>query len=74
MHVLCGQLSRLGSVCADLKPSNVLLVSSRKDRRGFVAKVSDFGQSQVGSQVLEHAAVGRRQPAHLSTSLMVVAA
>jgi len=31
----------------DLKPKNILLRASDKDRRGFVAKVSDFGLSQV---------------------------
>lgn len=31
----------------DLKPKNVLLKSGVLDRRGFVAKVSDFGLSQV---------------------------
>eukprot|EP00198_Chlamydomonas_reinhardtii_P004803 XP_001694139.1 predicted protein [Chlamydomonas reinhardtii] len=31
----------------DLKPKNILLRSSNKDRRGYVAKVSDFGLSQV---------------------------
>ncbi|KXZ56331.1 hypothetical protein GPECTOR_1g292 [Gonium pectorale] len=31
----------------DLKPSNVLLVSSLDDPRGFVAKVSDFGLSRI---------------------------
>ncbi|GFH13454.1 protein kinase domain-containing protein [Haematococcus lacustris] len=30
----------------DLKPANVLLMNSRKDRRGFVARVSDFGLAQ----------------------------
>ncbi|KXZ49376.1 hypothetical protein GPECTOR_21g602 [Gonium pectorale] len=30
----------------DLKPANVLLINSRKDRRGYVAKVSDFGLAQ----------------------------
>ena len=34
----------------DLKPKNVLLQSSSKDRRGFSAKVSDFGLSQVQSE------------------------
>lgn len=31
----------------DLKPKNILLRASDKDRRGFVAKVSDFGLAQV---------------------------
>ncbi|KXZ53128.1 hypothetical protein GPECTOR_7g1019 [Gonium pectorale] len=31
----------------DLKPKNILLRSAGKDRRGYVAKVSDFGLSQV---------------------------
>ncbi|KAG2501382.1 hypothetical protein HYH03_001170 [Edaphochlamys debaryana] len=36
-----------GLVHADLKPANVLLAASRLDRRGFTAKVSDFGLSHV---------------------------
>ncbi|GIL54291.1 hypothetical protein Vafri_9852 [Volvox africanus] len=31
----------------DLKPKNILLKTSNKDRRGYVSKVSDFGLSQV---------------------------
>ncbi|EIE26632.1 kinase-like protein [Coccomyxa subellipsoidea C-169] len=31
----------------DLKPKNVLLASSKVDKRGFIAKVSDFGLSQL---------------------------
>ncbi|PNW87622.1 hypothetical protein CHLRE_02g141806v5 [Chlamydomonas reinhardtii] len=31
----------------DLKPGNVLLSRSNKDRRGFVAKVADFGLSKL---------------------------
>lgn len=31
----------------DLKPKNILLKSKVKDKRGFTAKVSDFGLSQV---------------------------
>ncbi|KXZ47521.1 hypothetical protein GPECTOR_34g680 [Gonium pectorale] len=34
-------------VHGDLKPGNVLLKSSRADRRGFVAKVGDFGLSRL---------------------------
>lgn len=33
----------------DLKPGNVLLVSSRVDRRGFSAKLTDFGLSHVAA-------------------------
>ncbi|KXZ50621.1 hypothetical protein GPECTOR_15g304 [Gonium pectorale] len=36
-----------GVVHGDLKPANVLLSSSRTDRRGFIAKVADFGLSYV---------------------------
>ncbi|GIL81524.1 hypothetical protein Vretimale_966 [Volvox reticuliferus] len=36
-----------GVVHGDLKPANVLLVSSKEDRRGFVAKVADFGLAHV---------------------------
>jgi len=32
---------------SDLKPANILLKSSRGDRRGFVAKVADFGLSKM---------------------------
>uniref|UniRef100_A0A7S0RJE4 Protein kinase domain-containing protein n=1 Tax=Chlamydomonas leiostraca TaxID=1034604 RepID=A0A7S0RJE4_9CHLO len=31
----------------DLKPGNVLLKGSRNDRRGFIAKVSDFGLAKL---------------------------
>lgn len=31
----------------DLKPGNVLLKSSRADKRGFVCKITDFGMSHV---------------------------
>jgi serine/threonine protein kinase len=34
-----------GVVHGDLKPGNVLLKTHRADRRGYVAKVSDFGLS-----------------------------
>ncbi|PNG99789.1 Dual specificity protein kinase shkB, partial [Tetrabaena socialis] len=34
-------------VHGDLKPANVLLKSSRADRRGFIAKVADFGLSKI---------------------------
>ncbi|PNW69801.1 hypothetical protein CHLRE_19g750647v5 [Chlamydomonas reinhardtii] len=36
-----------GLVHGDFKPQNVLLDSSRDDRRGFSAKVADFGLSHV---------------------------
>ncbi|KAG2496882.1 hypothetical protein HYH03_005281 [Edaphochlamys debaryana] len=36
-----------GVVHGDLKPANVLLHSSRLDRRGFTAKLADFGLSHV---------------------------
>lgn len=31
----------------DLSPTNVMLRASRIDKRGFVAKVADFGLSKV---------------------------
>lgn len=34
----------------DLKPGNVLLKGSRADRRGFVAKVSDFGLARMSDR------------------------
>lgn len=36
-----------GIIHGDLKPGNVLLKGSRNDRRGFTAKVADFGLSKV---------------------------
>ncbi|KAG2452930.1 hypothetical protein HYH02_002269 [Chlamydomonas schloesseri] len=36
-----------GVVHGDIKPQNVLLASSRDDRRGFRAKVADFGLAHV---------------------------
>lgn len=40
-------LHKMGVVHCDLKPANVLLKSCRKDPRGFITKVSDFGLSRV---------------------------
>ncbi|KXZ50267.1 hypothetical protein GPECTOR_17g906 [Gonium pectorale] len=37
----------MGVVHGDLKPANVLLLSSKDDRRGFTVKVTDFGLSHV---------------------------
>ena len=34
-----------GIIHGDLKPGNVLLKTHRIDRRGYIAKVSDFGAS-----------------------------
>ncbi|GFR44133.1 hypothetical protein Agub_g5297 [Astrephomene gubernaculifera] len=48
-------------VHGDLKPANVLLARSRADRRGFVAKVADFGLShllQSGASRVESASWG----------------
>jgi len=46
-------------VHGDLKPSNILCFGSRKDRRGFIAKISDFGLSKMvpgnGTLQLSHA-------------------
>jgi serine/threonine protein kinase len=33
-----------GIIHGDLKPGNVLLKTHRIDRRGYIAKVSDFGE------------------------------
>ncbi|GFR49913.1 hypothetical protein Agub_g12021 [Astrephomene gubernaculifera] len=38
----------------DLKPANVLLINSRKDRRGYIAKVSDFGLAQFCNKDQDH--------------------
>ncbi|KAG2432971.1 hypothetical protein HXX76_008699 [Chlamydomonas incerta] len=40
-------LHEMGVVHGDVKPQNVLLASSRDDRRGFKAKVADFGLAHV---------------------------
>lgn len=39
----------LGVVHGDLKPANVLLKTHRADRRGYVAKVADFGRAPTPS-------------------------
>ncbi|KXZ50891.1 hypothetical protein GPECTOR_14g14 [Gonium pectorale] len=47
-------------VHGDLKPANVLLAKSRVDRRGFTAKVGDFGLSRVlgGNSKVESSSFG----------------
>ncbi|EFJ44540.1 hypothetical protein VOLCADRAFT_95270 [Volvox carteri f. nagariensis] len=40
-------LHKSGVVHGDMKPGNVLLKSSRGDRRGFIAKIGDFGLSHL---------------------------
>eukprot|EP00198_Chlamydomonas_reinhardtii_P001073 XP_001690408.1 serine/threonine protein kinase 21 [Chlamydomonas reinhardtii] len=40
-------LHEMGVVHGDVKPQNVLLATSRDDRRGFRAKVADFGLAHV---------------------------
>lgn len=40
-------LHGLNIIHADLKPQNVLLVSEKRDRRGFVCKLADFGLSRM---------------------------
>lgn len=44
-----------------LTPSNVLLRGSRADRRGFSAKVADYGLSQVGGLRVRGATGMRRR-------------
>eukprot|EP00198_Chlamydomonas_reinhardtii_P014299 XP_001703636.1 predicted protein [Chlamydomonas reinhardtii] len=46
--------NRRVAVAGDLKPSNVLLSHSSKDRRGFVAKVADFGLSKLLNDNAKH--------------------
>ena len=41
-----------GIVHGDLKPGNVLLKTHRIDRRGYIAKVSDFGGRSPGAAQL----------------------
>ncbi|GIL55796.1 hypothetical protein Vafri_11326 [Volvox africanus] len=40
-------LHKSGVVHGDLKPGNILLQSHRRDRRGFLAKIGDFGLSHL---------------------------
>lgn len=40
-------LHSLDILHGDLTGGNILLVSSNKDKRGFIAKVADFGLSRV---------------------------
>ncbi|GIL81316.1 hypothetical protein Vretimale_1131 [Volvox reticuliferus] len=49
VEIACGllHLHDSGVVHGDVKPANLLLVSSREDRRGFVVKVGDFGLAHV---------------------------
>ena len=42
-------LHALNITHGDLKPGNVLLKSSRMDRRGFTARIADFGFSTVAA-------------------------
>lgn len=35
------------TACPQLKPQNVLLKTERRDRRGYVAKLADFGLSRI---------------------------
>ncbi|GAX79001.1 hypothetical protein CEUSTIGMA_g6441.t1 [Chlamydomonas eustigma] len=43
-------LHSLGITHGDLKPANVLLKSSRLDRRGFTCRLGDFGFSRLNGQ------------------------
>jgi serine/threonine protein kinase len=43
-------LHSLGITHGDLKPANVLLKSSRVDRRGFTCRLADFGFSRLNGQ------------------------
>ena len=38
-------IHNFGIIHGDLKPANVLLKTHRIDRRGYIAKVADFGAS-----------------------------
>jgi len=39
-------IHNFGIIHGDLKPANVLLKTHRIDRRGYIAKVADFGGSK----------------------------
>lgn len=43
------QLHDMGVVHGDLKPGNVMLARNGEDRRGFKAKVGDFGLSKLAA-------------------------
>ena len=43
-------LHALSITHGDLKPANVLLKSSRLDRRGFTTRISDFGFASVNGR------------------------
>ncbi|GAX76599.1 hypothetical protein CEUSTIGMA_g4045.t1 [Chlamydomonas eustigma] len=52
-------LHSLGITHGDLKPANVLLKSSRMDRRGFTVRISDFGMATVrGAHEPSHSGCG----------------
>jgi hypothetical protein len=54
-------------VHCDIKPANVLLKSSARDRRGWVCKLSDFGCVRLLSEAGPDARLGFRQPQPLGT-------
>jgi serine/threonine protein kinase len=42
-----GYIHEFNVVHGDLKPGNVLLKTHKVDRRGYIAKVADFGLSRA---------------------------
>jgi Protein tyrosine and serine/threonine kinase len=62
-------LHRFNVIHSDLSSNNVLLSSSSKDGRGFIAKVTDFGLSRISSKEVTTKTVGT--VSHMPPELLV---